>query len=292
MVHNKQVSNFFTSYNDELISKMKRLDLLIGKDHWLSSGTYKEKLLRDSLSSFLPKKFEVSTGFILAIDENGQEIKSKQQDIIIWNSHEYSALFRDDDFVIVPPDACLAVIEVKSKLTNKVLKEALESTENFYEFNKTPYVQNLNIAKYIFSFASDISENNSIDKYYSVVENFYKESSHLSLLDRLSGSQHNNRSRELFSIDGIFLLDQGAILREFNFTQKLPHLIFKGYTTTDGHIYIMFAHLLLEKINTHDKGHYAREQIGLLSLSQSLHVEKIDEELTITIDTKEPSCKK
>ena len=291
MEHNKQVSNFFTSYNDELVSKMNRLDLLIGKDHWLSSGTYKEKLLRDSLSSFLPKKFEVSTGFIFAIDENGEEIKSKQQDIIIWNSHEYSALFRDDDFVIVPPDACLAVIEVKSNLTNATLKKALESTENFYKFNKTPYVQNLNIAKYIFSFKSDISENNSIDKYYSAVDDFYK-SSHLSLRDRLSCSQHNNRSRELFSIDGIFLLDQGAILREFNFAQELPHLIFKGYTTTEGHIYIMFAHLLLKKINAHDKGQYAREQIGLSSLLQSLHLKKIDEELTIKIDIKEPSCKK
>lgn len=291
-MHNKQVSSFFTSYNEELVSKMKRLDLLIGKDHWLSSGTYKEKLVRDSLSSFLPKKFEVSTGFILAIDENGKEIKSKQQDIIIWNSHEYSALFRDDDFVIVPPDACLAVIEVKSKLTNKVLKEALESTENFYKFNKTPYVQNLNIAKYIFSFASDISENNSIYKYYSAIDDFYKKSSHLSLRDRLSCSQHENRSRELFSIDGIFLLEQGAILREFNFAQELPHLIFKGYTATEGHVYIMFAHLLLEKINMHDSGYHAREQIGLSSLLQSLHLKKIDEELTIKIDTKEPSCQK
>jgi hypothetical protein len=34
------------------------------------------------------------------LDDNGKEIKSKQQGIIIWGSNDDAAIFRDGDFVI------------------------------------------------------------------------------------------------------------------------------------------------------------------------------------------------
>jgi len=126
---------------------MKRLDFLIGRAHWLSVGNYKEELLRSLLKQLLPKKYEVSTGFILALDDNGKEIKSKQQDIIIWNSYEYAAIFRDGDFVIVPPEACKAVIEVKSTLTSQTMKKAMFASDCIVDFVRTPYIQNLNIGE-------------------------------------------------------------------------------------------------------------------------------------------------
>ncbi|MGL1044646.1 hypothetical protein ACSTD6_20785 [Vibrio vulnificus] len=53
------VHDYFVSYSHELQSKMKRLDGLIGRHHWLSVGEYKESILRDLLTELLPKKFEV-----------------------------------------------------------------------------------------------------------------------------------------------------------------------------------------------------------------------------------------
>ncbi|WP_198533055.1 DUF6602 domain-containing protein, partial [Salinivibrio kushneri] len=90
----KNISNYFSSHSYELMSKMQRLDYLIGREHWLSVGNYKEELLRSLLRNLLPKRYEVSTGFILSLNENGEQIKSKQQDIIVWDSNDFSAIFR------------------------------------------------------------------------------------------------------------------------------------------------------------------------------------------------------
>ena len=66
---------FLSSYNEELLSKVSRLDELIGRDHWLSVGNYKESILRSLISNILPRRYEVSTGFILACDRGGKLIK-------------------------------------------------------------------------------------------------------------------------------------------------------------------------------------------------------------------------
>lgn len=144
--------SFFSSYSYELKSQMKRLDTLIGRDHWLSVGNYKESILRKLIRNTIPKKFEVSTGFILASDEQGNPIKSKQIDIIIWDSHEFSPVFQDEEFVIVPPEACRAVVEVKSTFNRKSMLKALSSLDTILEFVRTPLLQNCQIKKYAFFF--------------------------------------------------------------------------------------------------------------------------------------------
>ncbi|WP_206755122.1 DUF6602 domain-containing protein, partial [Leptolyngbya sp. FACHB-711] len=88
-------NKFLSSYNAELLSKVSRLDELIGRDHWLSVGNYKESILRSLISNILPRKYEVSTGFILASNRKGEILKSRQIDIIIWDSANYAPIFRD-----------------------------------------------------------------------------------------------------------------------------------------------------------------------------------------------------
>ncbi|CAH7024376.1 conserved hypothetical protein [Vibrio chagasii] len=276
------VSSFFSSHSHELKSKMKRLDFLIGRDHWLSVGNYKEELLRSLLKQLLPKKYEVSTGFILSLDENGNEIKSKQQDVIIWDSNEYAAIFRDNDFVIVPPEACKAVIEVKSTLTNEKLKKAMSASDGIYEFVRTPYIQDLNISRYIFAYDSDIRFPQG---YFDSICDYYENDveGQLSTEQRIDFTRARwpqDKSAKLASIDGIFVLGVGAILREIRgFRDNKVKFFFEALELSgseDDHVYTFFEHTLNTVINSPSSvpGLYYAKQPGLFSMMQKLSLHK------------------
>ncbi|EHV5557681.1 hypothetical protein K0W35_004416 [Vibrio parahaemolyticus] len=276
------ISRFFTSHSNELKSKMKRLDYIVGRDHWLSVGHYKEELLRSLLRQLLPKKYEVCTGFILTLDEDGNEIKSKQQDIIIWNSYEYAAIFRDGDFVIVPPEACRAVIEVKSKLTKQTMAKALSSTDAFWAFIKTPLCNDLHIAKYIFAYDSSLSFPTG---YFDAIFDFYENDvdGQLSLdqrVDFTSANFPNKKFAQLATIDGIFVLGGFAILRDINyFSQGVVKFVFNAFelaSNGDDHTYSFFEHTLNTVINSpcDSAGMYYAKQPGLFSLMQKIELKQ------------------
>src|SRR4051812_16353188 len=103
---------------------MRRLDLLIGDRHWLSVGNYKESLTRSLLSNKIPKRFEVGTGFVLSI-QGGERKISRQIDVLVWDSYNFTPIFREGEFVIIPPEACRAAIEVKGNLDHEELASSL-----------------------------------------------------------------------------------------------------------------------------------------------------------------------
>lgn len=275
---NNGVSSFFSSHSYELKSKMKRLDYIIGRDHWLSVGTYKEELLRGFLRQLLPRKYEVSSGFILSLDNNGNEIKSKQQDIIIWDSNEFSAIFRDGDFVIVPPEACKAVIEVKSTLTAQTLKKAISASDFIVDFVKTPYIKNLNIAKFVFAYESQLS---FPDGYFDAICEYYDNDidGQLSIEQRVDFTKSRwpqDKSAKLASVDGIFVLGVGAILREIRgYSNESIKFIFNALElagANEDHVYTFFEHTLNTVINSPSNipGLYYEKQPGLFSMMQKV----------------------
>jgi hypothetical protein len=108
-------------------AKINQLSNLIGKAHYLSEGQYKEKLLSDIIRQHIPAHFSVGTGFVIFPKyegkKNGDEYlnlkklaPSKQIDIIIYDSFNYSPIFIDGDFVVLPPEAVRYIIEVKGFL--------------------------------------------------------------------------------------------------------------------------------------------------------------------------------
>lgn len=132
-----QMETLWSSYANELTSKVSRIDELIGEKHWLSVGTYKESLIKSLLKNKIPKKHEVSTGFVLSGEMKEKQINkrvSKQLDLVIWDSSEHSPIFRVDDFVIIPPESCKAVIEVKGKLTHEELKSGIQNLDSVATF--------------------------------------------------------------------------------------------------------------------------------------------------------------
>lgn len=126
-------------------ARVDMLEHVIGSVHFPSIGSYKERTLARALRDYLPKKLEVGTGFVLFPREKDDDVDvelfdelnqssftpSKQCDLIIFDSSSIPVLFRDDDFVIVRPEAVKAVIEVKGALTPKGLKDSLASAFDF-----------------------------------------------------------------------------------------------------------------------------------------------------------------
>ena len=135
------LEEFFSTSNKELLSTVNRLDKLIGSNHWLSVGTYKETLLKKSLRKVVPGKYSIDSGFVVAANKEGKVIRSTQTDILIWDSANFSPLFRDENFVIILPEACKIMIEVKGVLSAKELKKSLSNFDSMIDFCFVPFLQ-------------------------------------------------------------------------------------------------------------------------------------------------------
>lgn len=143
---NIKYSGDLTSYaamlGDSFKLKVDWLGQLIHDSHFPSIGVYKERLLRSVINDFIPKRYEVGTGFVLfpnkqlykvgdsERDGNNHEVSS-QLDLIVYNSTDFPIVFRDQDFVVVRPESVRSIIEVKGSLTSKDVDETIDSYIDF-----------------------------------------------------------------------------------------------------------------------------------------------------------------
>ncbi len=127
---------------EEFSTKIDRLAQLIGSSHEPSVGRYKESLLRTCIGQFIPRRYSVGTGFIAFTREshlgdyagdnidlaNIKEIYvSHQLDVVVFDDHNFSPIFRDGEFVVVRPESVRAVIEVKGYLERKSIIATIDS---------------------------------------------------------------------------------------------------------------------------------------------------------------------
>lgn len=101
------------SFVEQTEARLKAAVLL---GHGGEIGRAREQALRDLLGSFLPPSLGVTTGFV--IDAHGG--KSLQQDIIVHFA-DYHARFELAGIPLVPIEAVIAVIEVKSDASSKTV---------------------------------------------------------------------------------------------------------------------------------------------------------------------------
>lgn len=111
------------SISNELISIKDRVRNFIDNKHWGEDGRYKEIILIETLKNLLPQNVTVATGFVMS--DNNQP--SKQIDIIIYKN-EYPVLFKLADFVVVPKESVIGIIEVKSKLDSVKFTKAISNS--------------------------------------------------------------------------------------------------------------------------------------------------------------------
>lgn len=145
-VERSDLTGFAALLGESLTARVGLLERLLGQAHYPSLGQYKERLLADSIKSFLPSSVEVGNGFVLfphsdqdppvppelydPLNQSAYSI-SKQCDIIVYDSANFPPIFRDGDFVVLRPEAVRAIIEVKGSLSRSALQDALESFHDF-----------------------------------------------------------------------------------------------------------------------------------------------------------------
>jgi hypothetical protein len=101
------------------------------KKHNPSIGAFNEEILRKFLREFLPKWVSVGQGFI--IDKAGRS--STQLDIIIYNSLFYAPLYSVNDLVVLPPEAVIIAIEVKTRINKNVFHESIAKNKILKQIN-------------------------------------------------------------------------------------------------------------------------------------------------------------
>lgn len=140
------LTGYATLLGDGFSSKVDLLSQILKGAHYPSVGRYKEKLLSNIISEYIPKNFDVGTGFVLFPSEPeegsvtnpdfdplnmGAHVLSSQCDIIIYDSSAFPVVFKDDDFIIVRPESVKAIIEVKGSITPKSIDDMLDSYLDF-----------------------------------------------------------------------------------------------------------------------------------------------------------------
>jgi len=263
-----ELDKFFLSTNRELSATVNRLDKLIGKNHWLSVGTYKEALLKNMLKRVIPKKYSVNSGFIMGADQNGEIIRSAQTDILIWDSHNYSPLFCADDFVIIPPEACKIMIEVKSSLRGNEIKNTIKKFDKINKFKNIPNMGSHKISKFIFAYK--MYKMKFPDGIFNTLYDFYTKCEDLSIEDRMSAIDAGyNGSGSLYILNGIFILSEGCVIcSEGNFKDNKLKLLFNSYTVNTNDediIYSFFENIIISLLGNYD-------QYGLYSLRRQLEI--------------------
>lgn len=148
---------------------------LLGSSYNYQSGIFRESLLKSFLLQIIPKSLAVDTGFVYGFE---QLPNSKQIDILIWDESKYSPIYRTPDFVIVPPESVVAVIEVKSNLEDSDIKKGLsnlmsvvpldiEFREKWVDENKKPILPP--IGKFLISYKGKKNTNLLLEK----ISNYY-----------------------------------------------------------------------------------------------------------------------
>jgi len=160
MLRRSDLTGFAALLGESFSSRIDLLAQIIKGAHYPSLGSYKERILSETIRNYLPRSLEVGTGFVLFPHEDDQPHEyfdplnqsafaiSRQCDILIFDANMYPPVFRDKDFVVLRPESVRAVIEVKGSLTipevNGVVDGFIDfarkwkETQKFYKSHHVP----------------------------------------------------------------------------------------------------------------------------------------------------------
>lgn len=264
------ISEYQLTYGNELQAKLSRLDGIIGDRHWLSVGTYKENLVKGILRNRLPQKYEVGTGFVLTYRDKNR-VLSRQIDVLIWDCEDHSPFFRDGEFVVIPPEACVAAIEVKATLSANDLRDALHNLDSLMQFfpdyrslrNKV-----LHRSIFAFSLGSEVAFPGAV---WNALYSSYEQSNHLPMNERVEFSTDDHERWRLPWISSVSVLGVGNVHCDWWSLNGNSHVVHTAYQAKpnknelDAYGFLE-RNLLMDLILGYQK-HYARQaRPGLTSL--------------------------
>ena len=171
---------------------------------------------------------------VLEAKKTQQRGVSNQHDILVWDAQHYAPLVRADNLVVIPPDACVAVIEVTKtlkgeKLTNDMKK--LDGLEHFYRESDRQHVP--------YPFTAVVArESVGLDALATHLEKFYYYDSDFSIFSRYGyhrGDYSGASQERLYSkmrgfVDVICSLEKGVLLGGSDHCQMASNRIMAHYT--------------------------------------------------------------
>lgn len=167
---NQDLKKFHESTTRELDSIKDRVRNIIGNKNWGEDGRYKEEILKNTISRFLPKNYSIGTGFVI----NKEKEVTKQLDIIVYND-ESPVFFKEGDFVIVFANTVRAIAEVKTSVnTIWQLKEYTKTSDE----NSKKIISTLNKSKKFFNGIFAYKSNLTFDSIKESLKDYYFEDCH------------------------------------------------------------------------------------------------------------------
>ena len=118
------VKKYYQRFSEKMLSEVGCISEAIS--HAGEKGRNNEQVLADFLRKYLPQRFSVDTGQVVAADGS----TSSQTDIIIHDRFNTPALFLGGASVLVPIETTYAVISVKTTLDKTELADAVKQIES------------------------------------------------------------------------------------------------------------------------------------------------------------------
>ncbi len=141
-------------------------------NHQGLKGRSREIFLTNLIKPMLSPNIEISSGTII----DSHEGQSRQIDIIIYDRSILPPILLNSEEGIIPIEAVLSTIEVKSSLNKTELNASVNNARSikrlrphFYEMNGENNQKN-STACYLFAFNSDLSKSSELDRLKKTVE--------------------------------------------------------------------------------------------------------------------------
>lgn len=200
-------------------------------NHSGEKGREAEEILKKFLINYLPKKYEVSTGFV-----HTDMGTSNQCDILIYDANNYSPLYSGFVNQIIPMLSLRAVVECTMHLNSNKIKQDNKKMANLKKL-----------------YRKDVQISSAMPKEpLAILFAYYSQGDTLSNLNRLEEKNFNI----VFSADGkLYILDE----EKNEYTNNLIDNIFSG-ETEHGYVFskqqhafaIFYSHMVdaLNQINS------------------------------------------
>jgi hypothetical protein len=144
----REIIEYYRLMQHEMLHQKKLIDTLIDRRQRYTKGILCEEVLRRSLRNLLPNNSSVAQGFVYHLGS-----KSQQCDVLIYDSSLYAPLLAVNDLVVLPVEAIIATIEVKTYLNQRELAKSLNGFQSI-ESLCTQALGYYPIRKYIVAFGS------------------------------------------------------------------------------------------------------------------------------------------
>lgn len=115
------LQQYYQGITQQLRSEVDFINSLF--EHQGIKGEGNEAILRELLTKFIPRRYGIGTGVV--IDRHGKP--SRQCDIVIYDTFLYPSLLSLTSVHLFPVDIVYATIEIKTTLSSKTAKEAIDN---------------------------------------------------------------------------------------------------------------------------------------------------------------------